>query len=316
MSDDATSDPLLSGALLAGAGVAGYFGARWLLGQHAPAPSSTPATAATAPPWPPAWPSLPAAPVAPPTPPAATPSGAAPPAPRPGPRPPRPASDPVSSPDLVDADAAPVSSPTQVGSTTTVAPSSVALPRRFDPVFERHRGDIPLEYLRALAMRESGMNPSSHEGPARGLLQIIEVVRTDFNQRHRTRYTRAQLLDPDINVRIATWLLRFIVDGYRRNHACVRNLRSDWDNPRFVALVTFGWTAGASEKGGVGLVAGYLKKKGAREIDLDLIHEHARAAGASKHLSNPAKVRWSRSVVALYQRERALSSSPTTAPVA
>ena len=34
-------------------------------------------------------------------------------------------------------------------------------------------------------------------------------------------------------------------------------------------------------------------------------------AGATKHLSNPAKVAWCKSVVALYQRERALRvSSP------
>ena len=281
MSDDA-ADLLMSGALLAGAGVVGFLGARWLLGAHptaapvAAVPISTTSVATIAP------------------------------------RLPRPrASDgPVTSPDQV------ATAPASVTSSQVDTSPAGALPRMFDPIFVRHRGDVPIEYLRALAMRESGMDPRASSGPARGLLQITEIVRADFNRTHGTAITRAQLLDPDTNVRIATWLLRFIVDGYRRHHADVANLRPDWNNPRFVELVTFGWNAGPSEAGGVGRVVGYLKRQGAREIDLDLVHEHARAAGASKHLSNPAKARWSRGVVALYQRERAITAGPTTAPVA
>jgi hypothetical protein len=55
---------------------------------------------------------------------------------------------------------------------------------------------------------------------------------------------------------------------------------------------------------------------GARDVHLELVHHHARAAGASVHLSNPDKVRWSRGVGALYLRERGLTSSPTAAPIA
>ena len=295
MSDDA-SDLLISGALLAGAGVVGYFGARWL--------SAAPTTAAPIA----AVPSSHVPAASPPRAPrlAASPSRA--PTRRTAPRDP---AGPVTSPDQVADDAGPVTSPAQVDAATAAPPGK--LPRTFDPIFERYRTELPIEYLRALAMRESGMNPRASDGPARGLLQITEIVRADFNRTHHTAITRAQLLDPDINVRIATWLLRFIVDGYARHHADVANMRPDWNNPRFVELVTFGWNAGPSEAGGVGRVVGYLKRKGAREIDLDLVHEHARAAGAHAHLSNPAKARWSRGVVALYQRERA---QPTTAPVA
>lgn len=306
MSDDANSDLLVSGALLAGAGVMGFFGARWLLGPR------TRATPTAPPPPPPSW-----------APPAAAPSSAAPivqVAPSTTTRPPTPTTaapprlstpsaspGPVTSPDQVAADTAPTSA--------TAAPSS-APPRTFDRIFNRYRGDLPIELLRALAVRESGMDPREHSGPGWGLFQITEPVRADFNRAHGTAYTRAQLLDPDVNVRIATWLLRFIVDSYAKNHPGVANLRPDWRNPRFAELVVFGWNAGPSEAGGVGRVVGHLEKRGAREIDLALVHEHARDAGASKHLSNPAKVRWSRSVVALYQREHALTAGPTTAPVA
>ncbi|MBE7448920.1 MAG: lytic transglycosylase domain-containing protein [Kofleriaceae bacterium] len=101
------------------------------------------------------------------------------------------------------------------------------LPRHFDPIFERHRGELPVEYLRALAVRESNMNPGERTGPAWGLLQVIEVVRLDFNKAHGTRVTRAQLLDPETNVRVACWLLNAICASYRHNHPEVVPLRPD-----------------------------------------------------------------------------------------
>jgi hypothetical protein len=251
-----------TGALLAGLGVAGYYGARWLT-------AAPPAAAATLPP------------------------------PRPSSEPRPKAAISAAPRHLPIIDVGPVTSPDQVE-----APAVGGLPRHFDPIFERHRGSIPIEFLRALAMRESGMNPSARGTAAWGLLQIVEVVRHAFNQAHGTHYTRAQLLDPEVNVPIAAWLLRRIVDGYQRHHADVANLRTDWRNPRFVELVVFGWNAGMSEAAGVGRVVEYLKRRGHRAIDLDLVHEHAQAAGASRHLSNPAKVRWSRSVADLYAQER------------
>mgnify|MGYP001256907573 CR=1 FL=1 len=257
-----------TGALLAGLGVAGYYGARWLT-------ATPPAAAATLPPPRPAAEPRPSA--------EPRPKAAISTAPR----------------HLPIIDVGPVTSPDQVE-----APAVVGLPRHFDPIFERHRGSIPIEFFRALAMRESGMNPSARGTAAWGLLQIVEVVRHAFNQAHGTHYARAQLLDPEVNVPIAAWLLRRIVDGYQRHHADVPNLRTDWRNPRFVELVVFGWNAGMSEAAGVGRVVEYLKQRGHRTIDLDLVHEHAQAAGASRHLSNPAKVRWSRSVADLYAQER------------
>lgn len=315
MSDDAL-DPVLTAALVAGAGVAGYVGARWFSRD----PSSATDTATAAPAGATSFASTPID--VRPTPsrprprvrPVASPAPARPPAPR---HPAAPLSGPVTSPEQVDQPTdQPARSPRDVESEGSAASSSAALPRRLDPIFERHRGDIPVEYLRALAMRESSMNPAERGRAGWGLFQIIEVVRADFNRAHRTSYTRPQLLDADVNTRIATWLLRFIVDGYHRHHPDVPNLRPDWTNPRFAELVTFGWVAGPSETGGVGRVVSYLVGKGARDVDLALVHDQARTAGASKHLSDPAKVRWCRGVVALYLRERARAAGPVTTPVA
>jgi len=69
----------------------------------------------------------------------------------------------------------------------------------------------------------------------------------------------------------------------------------------------YGWNAGFSEAGGLGRVARCLEGLGAVDITIDQVSAHAKLAGATKHLSNPAKVAWCKSVVALYQRERTLS---------
>lgn len=177
--------------------------------------------------------------------------------------------------------------------------------RRFDAVFQRYRGDIPIEYLRAVVQRESNGQPSVRAGNAIGLMQIVPVVLGDYNKRHGTAYGSEHLTNPATNVAIGCELLRIIIKSYRKNHPRIRSLQADWNNPQFVELLTFGWNAGFSEAGGVGRVARYLEGLGAVDITIDQVAAHAKLAGASKHLSNPAKVAWCKSVVALYLRERA-----------
>jgi hypothetical protein len=209
----------------------------------------------------------------------------------------------------------PVTSPLQGNGPSAAVTAPRGLSRRFDPVFERYRGSIPIEYLRALVERESATNPNARTGQTRGLMQIVPVVLDDYNKRHGTTYQPEHLFDPPINVAIGCELLRLIVDSYQRNHPHVPNLQADWANLRFVELLTFGWNAGFSESGGVGRVAGYLERRGITDVTIDLVHRTAGVAGASSHLSNAAKVRWCKSVAALYQREldqRELTNPPLT----
>jgi hypothetical protein len=184
--------------------------------------------------------------------------------------------------------------------------------RKFDPLFAKYgvpRG-LPVPYLRALAKRESNMNPAEQTGPAWGLMQVVEVVRKDFNRRHGTSYPRPALLDAETNVRVATWLLSVIADSYERNHGDTGNMSPDWSNPCFVELLTAGWNGGWSERGGMGRVVSYLERRGHRSVTLDLVHANARAAGAVRFLSEPARLKWSKSVVQLYLSE--LQREPQT----
>ncbi|MGE0403584.1 MAG: transglycosylase SLT domain-containing protein, partial [Kofleriaceae bacterium] len=168
--------------------------------------------------------------------------------------------------------------------------------RRFDAVFERYRGEIPIEYVRALVERESDGHPAVRTGSAIGLMQIVPVVLADYNKRHGKAIRSEQLVAPAVNVAIGCDLLRLIIASYRKHHPRIPSLQADWNNPRFVELLTFGWNAGFSEAGGLGRVARYLEQLGARDIDVDLVAAHARIAGATKHLSNPAKLAWSKIV--------------------
>lgn len=177
----------------------------------------------------------------------------------------------------------------------------MALTTQYDPIFRRYAGRLPVAYLRALALRESGLRPDlvmpGGAGAARGILQVVGVVRDDYNQRHGTSYTPDDLLDSDVNVKIAADLINRIVT-YLGKHPS-QNLREDWRNPEFVKLLTAGWNAGFSEAAGVGKVASYLEGRGI-PVTHDSVYEHAAAAGGVIYLQKPERRAWQRTVADLY----------------
>ncbi len=203
---------------------------------------------------------------------------------------------------------APSGRPIMTAPPPTTAPKIIGptqpISRAFDPLFLAFGPTLPASYLRALAAHESDMHPDAGSGPGRGLFSIVDVVLADFNERHHTHFVVADLFKPVVNVQIGADTLGRIVDSYAKNHPDVPNLREDWNHPRFVELVTFGWNAGFSERGGVGRVAAFLARQGRRDLTIDIVAANAAAAGATAHLTNPNKARYCRDVVATYLRER------------
>jgi hypothetical protein len=177
-------------------------------------------------------------------------------------------------------------------------------PRTYDDVFAGSGRGLPVPYLRALALHESDMRPRLADGPAWGLLQVIEVVREDFNRRERGNFTRTDLLDAAVNVTIAASALALITKSYAANHPSSPNLQANWRNPQFVALLTFGWNAGWSERGGVGRVAAFLEQRGA-DVTINSVFDAAKASGASPHLANPMKLAFAKQVTRQYFAELA-----------
>jgi soluble lytic murein transglycosylase-like protein len=184
----------------------------------------------------------------------------------------------------------------------SAALSPAGLSTDWDPVFERHRGRIPLAYLRALAKRESDFSPGNTSGGAWGLLEVTMDVVFGFNKRNPGKsYTSADRLDPSRNVEMATWQLREVIRSYRENHRS-KNLQENWNNHEFVALLTMGWNAGYSELGGVGRVADYLELRGI-PVTAGNVARYASAAGAVSHLAERG-AGWARAVTALYFFDR------------
>jgi hypothetical protein len=194
----------------------------------------------------------------------------------------------------------------------SVSPEIRPAPKTFDAVLATYGQGIPVPFLRALALHESNMDPRLATGPAWGLLQVIDVVREDFNVRNRSRYTRQDLLDPTVNVTIAATALATMTQSYATNHPQSRHLLRDWRNPQFVALLAYGWVAGYSERAGVGRVATYLEQRGL-EVTIASVFDAARPAGASEHLSRPDKLAFAKRVARQYFRELQDDTQPGVA---
>lgn len=176
----------------------------------------------------------------------------------------------------------------------------------WDPIIERYAGSVPVAYIRALVHGESGgdsqkENPNSH---AAGLLQITEIVRRDWNQAHPDApVSKDQLFDPAINVRIGAALLNRIVQVYARH----RTLQPDWTSRRYAELVTLGWNAGYSDRGGVGLAVGELEKAGAQiaDVTVDAVARVAAGLGsAARFVARPDRVSYAKAVADLYLGSR------------
>ncbi len=172
--------------------------------------------------------------------------------------------------------------------------------RKFDRIFIEEGKGLPLPFLRALAYSESRNNPKQASGPAWGLLQVginenAGDVLKSYNKRHGTDYTRRDVLDPRINVRIAGELLRTIVRMFK-----AEGLEPNWDNGNFIGLVTAAWNAGYSRKGGMVRVIRYLKKEKI-PITLSAAYANAKRSGAGKgfikRMAQPKRQKWHRAVV-------------------
>lgn len=173
------------------------------------------------------------------------------------------------------------------------------LSRAYDLVFTVHGLGIPVPYLRALAARESGLDPRD----PKGLINVVRVVREDFNARHLADVAPAELKNPVTSVTIASDALRRIIESLARHHPHVENLREAWSNRHFIELLTMAWNGGWSERAGLGRVVGYLERQGQTDITLADVARAAYAAGAKHWLWNPRKLAWTRSVADLYFAE-------------
>lgn len=174
------------------------------------------------------------------------------------------------------------------------------LPTTYDSIFSQYAGLLPVPFLRALASRESSLNPSLHDGPAVGLLQVVPVLQNEWNQRTGDNVSQTDLLDPGTNVEIAADLLNRIIGYYKKTND--PNMQMDWTNPEFVKLLVAGWNSGYSDVvpgGGVQSVADWLVNQGL-PVTHDNVFQYAAQVPATKYLQDTTRYNWQRSVADLF----------------
>lgn len=119
----------------------------------------------------------------------------------------------------------------------------------YDRYFEEgsRLSGVPVAIYRTIARRESGGDPTliNPRTRATGLMQIMPVVREGWNRRVATPRGKValrekDLLDPQTNVAVASWLMRDILTTFAR----FPGLFTDWDDRRSVELFIFGYHAG------------------------------------------------------------------------
>jgi soluble lytic murein transglycosylase-like protein len=177
------------------------------------------------------------------------------------------------------------------------------LSRRFDPLFARYGAPMPVAFLRALAKKESDMNPLSAEGNHWGLLQASRSSVETYNKKHGTSYRFEDVLNPEVNVKVASAALRRMMASYKKNHPHTPSMANqNFANPEFVKLLLAGWNSGWSERGGVGRVARWLNAQNL-PVTHDNVFRYAAAAGATEHLSNLRKKKFQREVADLFYQE-------------
>ncbi len=162
--------------------------------------------------------------------------------------------------------------------------------------------ELPPALLLALIDYESGGDPSAVNpaSGAAGLMQITAIVLKDYNNRHGTKWTRRDLLDPSLNIAMGAELLSRIAKTYAS-----AGLKVDWRSRPFVGLVVLGWNAGYSKKAGVARVVSELKAAG-KPISAAAVQAAAvNMDGVSPYLKNEKRLGWSQRVTTRYMGPKA-----------
>lgn len=174
----------------------------------------------------------------------------------------------------------------------------MAITRKYDSLFRSLASSIPLTYMRALAYRESGMDPRAQApGGGTGLMQITGIALKDFNQNNTKSYSRWHMVLPKANVEVAGWLLRRIINAYGKSPS--KNLQENWGNPEFVKILTAGWNDGWVA---VLRVDKYLRARGI-PVTHDNVYRYASNAGVTRALQDDQKRLWQKKVAQTFYNE-------------
>lgn len=163
--------------------------------------------------------------------------------------------------------------------------------KTFDAVFDKYRGNIPLDYLRSLSFLASGLNPSKSIQGSAGMFMIPISTLDAYNKKIDENNEPAMLADPALNTKIACWVLTNIVNYYKSNNV----MPTDWNNPEYVNLVTHGYNCGYNKTNGTS--AAILKVK---PVSIDNVAAYAKVAKMNSRLYDTKAINFAKSVTNLF----------------
>lgn len=148
---------------------------------------------------------------------------------------------------------------------------------------------------------ESGLNPNNITPPgaaegARGLMQVTQVNRVDYNQAHGTAWSAADMLRPRPNVKVFADTVGRMLRVFRAQGLLRAGVPT---SPAELLLVTAGWNSGY---GDLVRIARWLRDHD-RPITHDNLFRYAPEALSDPHRWTDAKRDWQRRVVQLYETQ-------------
>lgn len=171
-----------------------------------------------------------------------------------------------------------------------------------ESIFEELADGLPPDFLRALAYRESGLNPTrvNPSSRATGLFQITAPVLKDFNRANATNYQLEALTEPVLATKVAVFHIHRIVALWKP----VPALAADFSDRRFIELLVLGWNAGPSA---VLKVAKRLSEIGVppERITAASVNEAAAKMSPGSWIARPERLGFARLVATTYADTRA-----------
>jgi hypothetical protein len=166
-----------------------------------------------------------------------------------------------------------------------------------DRIFEDLAEGVPPDFLRALAYRESGLDPNRVNPTSRatGLFQITAPVLKDYNRANATSYALDDVRDPVLATKIAVFHIGRIIALWKP----VPALGADFGDRRWLELLVLGWNAGPSA---VLKVARRLTEIGVppERITAASVNEAAQKMSPGSWIARPERLGFARLVAATY----------------
>jgi hypothetical protein len=178
--------------------------------------------------------------------------------------------------------------------------SAVTPPRNYDSTFEKYRGDIPLEYLRALAIvsGDGDFKPNNSTKDSAGMFLISVDTLAAYAKESKRDLKPVDLADVQLSTQVCVWLINKVRKYYSLHYP--KSMGENWKNSEYVALITLGYKVGYSENGGLGDAIKVIEALYPEKISIDTVAQVAKERKLATVLYSDKWVQWAKHVTNLY----------------